>query len=533
MLKTLLRKELSELKRLYIPAKNKKGEKRSSAGMALLAAIYVLGYISIAFAFVGMGMLLCDAFHAAGLDWLYFTMMALISIFAGVVGSVFSAYSLLFRAKDNELMLSMPIPPSCLLISRMVGIYFMGLVFECMSLLPMLGVYVYQVGLSADKLICWIISIFLLDGIVTCLSCLLGWLVALINSRSSHKSLTTVALSLLFMGVYYFVYFRLNSMLNSLVANAVSVGETLHGKAYPLYAMGEAFNGKWGFEAGFALAVLAALALMLWVLSKSFLHIITRSDKSVKRTYVARSQQVHSQLNAFVKKEFTRFVTCPAYLLNGGLGLLVMPVLAVVAFIKAPMIQELLPQLYLIAPWTQSLISYVPCLIMCIVSAMDVISAPSISLEGNSLWLLKSLPIDVKQLYIAKQLPHLILNGSVTILSVCAASIALKLPAEAILQNAVFSLVFVALTSALGESMGILKPIFDWTNETAPVKSSAATAVTLFGGWAVVVLSGVTLYLTRNLEADVFPIIIVVLAVLAGRIDRWIFTKGIEKFKNL
>ena len=41
-----------------------------------------------------------------GLDWLYFDMMTLIALFLGVFGGVFNTYSSLYKAKDNDLMLS-------------------------------------------------------------------------------------------------------------------------------------------------------------------------------------------------------------------------------------------------------------------------------------------------------------------------------------------------------------------------------------------------------------------------------------------
>ena len=44
------------------------------------------------------------------MDWLYFTLMGLVAIFLGAFGSVFNTYSSLYLAKDNDLLLSLPIP---------------------------------------------------------------------------------------------------------------------------------------------------------------------------------------------------------------------------------------------------------------------------------------------------------------------------------------------------------------------------------------------------------------------------------------
>ncbi len=51
-----------------------------------------------------------------GYGWLYYALMGLLALAFGVFGSVFSTYAGLYQAKDNELLLSMPIPPRRILL---------------------------------------------------------------------------------------------------------------------------------------------------------------------------------------------------------------------------------------------------------------------------------------------------------------------------------------------------------------------------------------------------------------------------------
>ena len=64
--------------------------------------------------FAMLAKILCAPLHAAGLGWLYFAMMGLIAVLLGAFGSVFTTYSTLYLAKDNDLLLSLPIPVSVL-----------------------------------------------------------------------------------------------------------------------------------------------------------------------------------------------------------------------------------------------------------------------------------------------------------------------------------------------------------------------------------------------------------------------------------
>ena len=58
---------------------------------------------------------------AAGMGWLYFALMGLMAMFLGAFGSVFNTYSSLYLAKDNDLLLSLPIPVRIIMASRLVS----------------------------------------------------------------------------------------------------------------------------------------------------------------------------------------------------------------------------------------------------------------------------------------------------------------------------------------------------------------------------------------------------------------------------
>ena len=110
MIKTLLKKQFAEMFRsyLYDAKKNKKRSKTSFVLYILLFAflmIIVLGGI-----FTLLAVALCEPLKEAGMGWLYFTLLGLLAVVLGAFGSVFNTYSGLYLAKDNDFLLSMPIP---------------------------------------------------------------------------------------------------------------------------------------------------------------------------------------------------------------------------------------------------------------------------------------------------------------------------------------------------------------------------------------------------------------------------------------
>ena len=75
------------------------------------------------------------------------------------------------------------------------------------------------------------------------LSCVLGWVVAKISLKLKHKSFVTVAISLLGIAAYYFFYFKAQTVLGEVVANALLYGEKIKKAANLLYLVGRVGEG--------------------------------------------------------------------------------------------------------------------------------------------------------------------------------------------------------------------------------------------------------------------------------------------------
>ena len=111
MIRALLRKQLRELGAAFLrSSKTGKARSRASAvGYALLFAVLV---VVLMLCFAGMALPLASVLLPAGLDWLYFASMGLTALLVSVLASAFTSYSGLFQSRDNELLLSLPIPPA-------------------------------------------------------------------------------------------------------------------------------------------------------------------------------------------------------------------------------------------------------------------------------------------------------------------------------------------------------------------------------------------------------------------------------------
>ena len=113
MFKALLKKQFKETLITYTTGARSKGSskaRRASSGIWMLG-IWALILVSLGASFFMMCGALGDTIFAADLPWLYFAYVTMLAVVMGVVTSVFAVVSSIYNAKDNDLLLSMPIPP--------------------------------------------------------------------------------------------------------------------------------------------------------------------------------------------------------------------------------------------------------------------------------------------------------------------------------------------------------------------------------------------------------------------------------------
>ena len=118
---------------------------------------------------------------------------------------------------------------------------------------------------------------------------------------------------------------------------------------------------------------------------------------------------------ALTKKEINRFFTSSAYIMNAGLGNVMLLILAVIAIINRNNVLSILSE------FSIDFTKYVPAVITMFgifMSSMDFITAPSISLENKNLWILQSSPIRPYTIFMAKISSHMIICTPLNLISV-------------------------------------------------------------------------------------------------------------------
>ena len=532
MFKALLKKQLYQLNQsfFYDSKKGKARSKASSIGFIAFFVVLMVGVLGSMFTYLSLS--LCKPLVSVDLGWLYFALMSLISLMLGIFGSVFNTYSSLYQAKYNNLLLSLPIPVRYLLASRLLGVYLMGTMYSIVVILPAVIVRLVVAGFSAKALFGSLVLMAAITVIVLILSCALGLVVAKVSVRLKNKSLVTTVLSLGFLALYLYVYSNAYNFLQSIIQNAQTIGEKIKGAAYPLYIFGKVGEGELLPLAVTVLCVAALFALTYVLMERSFLKIATSSAKTARREYREKQTKLKSADSALLSKELSRLLSSPTYMLNCALGVVFLVVGGIALLFKGEWLVDLLIREM---GFGKDFAIVIGTLVVCMLTTMNDLTAPSISLEGKSIWLSQSLPVSAWQVLRSKFNMHMLLTGIPSLFCSVCVCIVLRPSAAVCAAVLIFPLLFAALFAVLGLVLNLKIPNLNWTSETTAVKQSISVLITLFAGWILSFIFAAVYYLLFMPVGALWFLVIAsaVITVRCALCLLWLKKRGTEIYKNL
>ncbi len=529
MLKALVKNQLLALASFFLYDR-KTGKQRKAGGIIGFVVLYLFVFLSVGMAMMGvaagLGSIILEP--SMSREWLYFAMMGVLAIVFGSLGSAFSTYTSLYLGKDNELLLSLPIPSHIVMLSRMISVYLVSLLYSALVWIPAL-IFRWTFGsVSALSVVYCLLYLLINALLVTVISCVLGWAVAAVSLKLKGKSILSLLLFAVFFFFYYYFVLRINNVLSSLAMNLDRIDHVISGWLFPFYHLGLGASGKTGSFLLYTLIVLILFGLCLYVMSRSFNRIVTKKPSEKKAVYHEALEKQNSVGKALLLRELKHFLHSTPYLMNAGFGLILMPALGVFAIVRSNALLTGLEPMKASLPVLSELLPIVVFAVLFMTISMNAITAPSISLEGSSFWIVRTMPIDSWEILKAKEGLHVLLNGSIGCLTAVLLGIALKLPLSEILLLTASTILTAYLTADVGLRLGLKYAYFDWTNEAFPLKNSPAVMFLLFGSWLLaIVFIGLAFLLCQFVSSWIVLILIDLLLLTATLLLRnWLRKRG-------
>ena len=213
-------------------------------------------------------------------------------------------------------------------------------------------------------------------------------------------------------------------------------------------------------------------------------------------------------------------------------GTILFSLLAVLAVVKR---RELLGALTAI-PELYAAAAPILLLACMMVSGMVFFTASSVSLEGKSYWIVRSMPVETKKVLQAK----LSLSNSLAIapalLMTLAAALALRLPAAETALLLACQLLFVLLTANVGLMEDLRHCNLDWINETQAAKQGAGVLLSMLLAFGFVVAVGALYFFLLAVlmsATAALGLILALMAILYALTARWLMTRGVKRFETL
>ena len=534
MLKALIKKQIAEFFAPYF-MNRKTGKRKSHTEMIGFGILMGVLFLFLAGIFFMMGIGMTQVFVAINMEWLLYSIMGLIAITLGVVGSVFSTYAGLYQAKDNEMLISMPIPSSYILLSRLVGVYVICLMYSALVWIPAAISYWITAGCTLTNVIFPIILLFFIGVVDTVITCILGWIVALIAGKTKNKTVITVIISAVFLIAYLMFCSQMSTVMEGFIANSAAIGGVISRWIYPVAQLGYGATGDAAGLMIFILISIAVFAICWFVLSKTFINFATKKTGEKKKAYKAGEVRVKSLQKALLQRELSRFKSSSVYILNTGIGAIFMVIVAVMAIINRNDLLIIVSFFKEAYPFVGNAVPVIAVGVMCFMIAMCPVSAPSVSLEGKNLWIVRSLPVKASEALNAKINMHMFVITVPTVVSTVIIGAAINMNVGVIMLMTLLAVVFTLFIAYLGIVLNLKRPNFTWTSEVIPIKQSMPVSITLFGGWIIALgIIGLGILMGGALgDALSLIVILAIFIVIDFLINKWIKTRGAAIFDEM
>ncbi len=455
--------------------------KKSFGGKKGMGALIAVAIVFLFFTIEGMlfgSWSMLSSYLETEFAWLYFALAGLLAFAFGIFGTVFTTQSQMYQAKDNDLLLAMPIKPGHIVGSRVFVLYLLTMVFVAVVMMPAGLVYSMKMGFSGSFWLVYLLSMIFIGLLTQAVTCLLGWLLHFLLAGFRHKAIVATIFMTAVMVLYFIGINQLENLMLLLVNNGGKIASAVQSFAWPFYALGVACFGDWLQFALLALVCVGIFTIVTVILNVTFVRAMLVGGKTKRAAKQKRDDKVRTAIGTICRKESKRFFTSTTYLVNIGMGLFM-----IVAFVGAGIMLKDKLVMAMDQMTEGKLQKMLPVLLtgaMGLLASMTPISAPSVSLEGKHIWILRSMPISGADVLKAKLRFHCIASVPVACVGALVLGIVYKIGwFETIFAVIGTALLFV-LTGILGLVFNMCFPRLDWANEAAPCKQSMAVFFAIF-----------------------------------------------------
>ena len=505
--------------------------------LALVVMFSVGSYVAI----------LAEKLAPSHLTYIVLTIFIMVTSLLTIIEGVYKSQGILFEARDNELLFSLPITQSKIFFIRIFKLITFQFLYNSLFMLPAIIVYAMYEKTNVSFYLISTVMLVLLPIIPTILGCIFGYIIKGLSAKFKARNIMQVLFtSLILLGIFY-VSFNMQGMVANIVQNANSIQEIITKIYYPA---GLYINLIQNFNI-LDLIILLAINIIpaivfVYVASIFYFKINSKlgeKGNGNKKVGVAKTTEktyrVRTQLSGLIHKEMKRFFSSPVFMVNAGFGMVLMIAVTFALSINFDgminsMMQGMETEIPIPIGEIKNMMPKVFYGFVVFISCMTSITSSMISLEGKSFNITKSLPVETEKILLSKVLTSNILSIPIFLICDVIFFIAFKVAIIDIVFILLASIVMPTLTALIGILMNLKYPKMNATSDTEVVKQSMSSMLSVFMGMFVAILSIAIMIMGNNYNTNLFVALeLLTFSIITFMLWRILKKYGAKRFKEI
>ena len=439
--------------------------------------------------------------------------MGAVALFYVFITTISLSFGYVIGFKDHDLLLSLPLKTTNIYLSTLLGLVIVNILYYLCFMIPSMICYGIMAKMTIAFYLLMIIGLFFQPLGVIAIGTLISLAFAKFSGNGRYRQLVTNIFTVVFVILIMVLSFSFSSLEQGTQTTELfyALYEQIKNMIPTLYWYISGCIIHDGFKVLLSVAVNILLLLLLVRFSNKLMFKLNQnySEEYHDEKFKIRGMKTSSTFITLVKKELKGFFLNFNYFFNLGIGsmmsILVLLYLLIRYYNDIQTLLAIMPQEII------GTVFFCGCLIIAFMNMIDCTSCVSISLEGKSLWILKSLPINVMEIFKAKILVNFIIVFVGSLIDLLIIIFIIPVNVIYIFMAIILFALIAVFVGSFGVVINLKFPKLVWDREIVVIKQSlssflAVILLMFIGG----IIGVVGYFLSTKINTFIAMLIIVV-----------------------
>lgn len=443
-----------------------------------------------------------------------------------IISNITQAGSYLFKGKDFDFLSSLPVSTNKIIIVKLFSLLISNYLFLLISFIPAIIIILIN-NLALPIFYFNITLIFLVFPLlILSISILISYIFNYFIKSNKIKNIILFILFLTFtIGTFLFTFNDNMFMLLEVISNNANL------IYYPInFAVNALAHYSFNNLIIFLVINIIPFLITIFILEKTYFIFNNKKVKKRRKNKTVNLKR-SNHIITLTKYEFKKYFNNIQYVLNTIIGKILFVIFTILIVTNINQLED-------------DIINNFNEFIYLIIAALSIFAltmtsttTATISLDKNELWLLKSSPINVKDIFISKILIDLTFNIISVLISVVFMVIFIsKINLIMLLLLILFLIIISTHNAILGLILNLKLPKFDWDLEIRAIKQSLSVFLHMMFSFILLVISVISFFLLSTIIPNIiiiFSLIILIYLVILIIEYLILFKKGPNWYKSL